>query len=291
MRKNRHLDEGFLTWNGSEHQLHALFEMPINVHHHHPSIRINTTIGSAVHYIDAYLSHENGVLNTKVYRYPNSHDSSLPDIPHVPMCPDSRLLRAALIRAARSCSNVDDFNDEQRRIKLSYDFQGLSNEFVEQCLGQFLNNFGSPSMTLPISDPIDYNSLRNRIVAFVQRQAAWRAQRKISRKHKFIFHYPADWDAAQVSAIRHILEETFEDRSEQTTERPKQEFEMKPDGPPELSTNDFLVDKRPPMRLLKLAKKDQIETSTYHMRSLSLYSLKGNDSNSSSSGRRRRHRK
>jgi hypothetical protein len=181
---------------------------------------------------------------------------------------------------------VDDFNDEQLRIKLSYHFQGLSNAFVEQCLGQFLNQFGSPSVTMPIFDSLDCNSLRNRIVEFAQRQAAWRAQWKISRKHKFIFHYPADWDAAQVSAMRHILEETFEDRSEQTTGQPNQAFEMKPAGPQELSTNDFLVDKRPPMRLLKLAKNDQTETSTYHM--LSLSSLKGHDSSSSSSRRRRR---
>ena len=270
MRKNRHLDEGFLTWNGSEHQLRALIEMPANVRQHHPSIRSNTTIGSTVHFLDAYLSHENGVLSTKVYRYPNIHDNSLPEIPHVPMCPNSHLFRAALIRAARCCSNVNDFNDEQSRIKLSYHFQGISNAFVEQCLGQFLNQFGSPSIVLPISDPIAYQSLRDRIVEFEQRQAAWRAQRRISRRDKFLFYYPADWDAAQVSEMRHLLGKTFGDPSEQTIGQPKQEFEMRPVAPQELSTNDYLVNKRPPMRLLKLAKIDQIESSTYHMLSLSL---------------------
>ena len=280
MRKNRHLDGGFLTWNGSEHQLHALFDMPTNVRQHHPSIRINTNIGSTVPFLDAYLSHENGVLSTKVYRYPNIQDNSLPEIPHVPMCPNSRLLRAALIRAARSCSNVDNFNDEHSRIKLSFDFEGLSNAFVEQCLGEFLNQFGSPSMALPISDPIEYNSLRNRINEFEQRQAAWKAQRKISRKHTFIFQYPADWDAAQVSELRHMLEETFQDRSEQTRGQPNPEFEMEPVAPQQLSTHDFLVDKRPPMRLLKLSKSDQIETSTCHMISLP---QKRHHSNSSSS--------
>ena len=267
--QNRHLDEGFLTWNGSENQLKTLFDMPNDVRQHHPSIRINTTIGSAVHFVDAELSHDNGVLKTKVYHYPNSHDNSLPHIPHVPMCPNSRLLRAALIRAARCCSTMHDFNDEQRRIRLSYHFEGLPNVFVERCLGQFLNKFGSPSMALPISDPIDYISLRNRIIQYEQRQAELRAQRKISQKHKFIFKYPADWDAAQVSQLRRILEETFLDRSEPTAEPPRQEFEMKLVGPQQLSTNDFLVDKRPLMRLLKLARSDQTDTSTYNRTFLS----------------------
>ena len=204
----------------------------------------------------------------RVLASPNIHGNSLPDIPHVPMCPNSRLLHAALIRAARCCSNVYDFNDEDRRTKLTYEFLGLSNAFVEQCLGQFLRQFGSPSMALPISDPIDYNSLRNRIIELEQRRVAWSAQRKISRKHKFIFQYPTDWDAAQVSQLRHILEETFQDRSEQTSGSSNQEFEMKPVGTQQLSTNDFLVDKRPPMHLLKLAKSDQIHTSTYHSMSL-----------------------
>ena len=178
--KNRHLDEGFLTWNGPEDQLRSLFAMPTNVRRHHPSIRINTAIGSALPFVDAYLSHDTGVLNTKVYRYPNTHDDSLPDIPHVPMCPDSRLLRATLIRAARCCSDVHDFNDEARRIKLSFDFQGLSDTYVQQCIRNFLIEFGSHSMALSITDPSDYNSLRNRIIDFAKQKAELRAQRKSS---------------------------------------------------------------------------------------------------------------
>ena len=242
--------------------------MPTDVRQRHPSIRINTTIGSAVHFVDAYLSHDNGVLNTKVYRYPNTHDNSLPDVPHVSMCPDSHLLRAALIRAVRCCSNVQDFNDEQRRIKLSFDFQGLSDASVQQCLRDFLIEFGSPSMALPISDSIDYNSLRNRIIDVAKQKAELRVQRKISRKYKFIFQYSADWDAVQVSSLRDILEATFREHHEKNTGQPKREFLMIQVRPQELSSNDFLIDKRPPLRLLTLANNDQIETSTRNTISL-----------------------
>ena len=241
--------------------------MSTNVHHH-PSIRINTTIGSAVHFVDAYLSHDNGVLHTKVYRYPNTHDNSLPDVPHVPMCPNSRLLRAALIRAARCCSDVHDFNDEQHRIKLSYHFQGLSDAFVEECLRHFLIEFGSPSLALPISDPIHYNALRNRIIDIQQRKAELGAQRKISRKHKFTFYHQADWNPTQISEIRNLLEKAFQDDPEGNTTEQTQEFEFVPARAPGLSNHDFLVDKRPPMRLLKLAERDQIETSMYNTKSL-----------------------
>ena len=232
--------------------------MPTNVHHHHRSIRINTTIGSAVHFVDAYLSHDNGVLNTKVYRYPNTHDDSLPDIPHVPMCPDSRLLRAALIRAARCCSDVQDFNDETRRIKLSFDLQDLSDASVQQCIRNFLIEFGSHSMALSVADPSDYNSLRNRIIDFGKQKAELRAQRKSSQKHKLTFQYPADWDVIQISSSRDIFEETFREHYEENKSHPKREFVMIRVRPQELSSNDFLVDKRPPLRLLTLANSNLI---------------------------------
>lgn len=135
-------------------------------------------------------------------------------------------------------------------------------------------------MTLSIADPIDYTSLRNRINEFEKRQAELRAQRKISRKQKFIFHYPSDWDGAQVSQLRKILEEIFRDRSEQNSGTPNQDFVLKPAGPQDLSTNDFLVDKRPPMRLLQLAKSDQVETSTYEKQNLSLLEKKFSNSSS-----------
>ncbi len=59
------VDEEFVTWNGSKNQLHSLFNMKCN-RHHHPSIRIKTSIGSNIHFIDANLSHKNEILYTKV---------------------------------------------------------------------------------------------------------------------------------------------------------------------------------------------------------------------------------
>jgi hypothetical protein len=265
MRKHRYLDEGFLTWNGSENQLRSLFDMSTNVHHHHHAMRINTTIGSTVHFVDACLSHDHGELTTKVYHHPNTHNNALPEVPHVPMCPNSHLLRAALIRAARCCSNVRDYNDEQRRIQLSYHFEGSSHAFVEEFLQGFLMEFGSSSMVVPVSDPADYNSFRRRIIDFEQRKAELKAQRTISRKHKLTFQYPIDSDATIVSELQHILEATFRKDDKQRTGQPKQEFEMIPVHAQDLSSNDFLVDKRPPIRLLTLAERDQIDTSKYQM--------------------------
>jgi hypothetical protein len=261
--KNRHLDEGFLTWNGSETQLRSLFDMSTNVHHH--AMRINATIESTVHFVDACLSHDHGELTTTVYHHPNTHNNTLPDVPHVPMCPNSHLLRAALIRAARCCSNLREYNDEQSRIQLSYHVEGFAHAFVEEFLQRFLVEFGSSSMVGPISDPADYNSFRRRIIDFEQRKAELKAQRTISRKHKLTFHYPIDWDVTKVSKLQHILEAIFRKDDEQSTGQPKQEFEMIPARAQDLSANDFLVDKRPPIRLLTLAQRDQIDTSKYQM--------------------------
>ena len=117
-------------------------------------------------------------------------------------------------------------------------------------------------MALHISNPSDYHSLRNRIIDDAKQKARLRVQRKLSRTHKFTFQYPADWDAIQVSGLRQILEETFQEHHEENTGQPKREFVMIKVRPQELSSSDFLVDKRPSMRLLTLAKNDQIETSS-----------------------------
>jgi hypothetical protein len=225
--------------------------------HHHPSIRINTTIGSTVHFVDAYLSHENGLLHTKVYRYPNTNENTLPDVPHIPMCPDSILLRAALIRAARCCSNLNDFNDEQNRIKLSYNFHGLSTPFVEQHMQQFFTEFGTPSVVLSISDLVDYNNLRHRVIESEQQKTELKKQRKIERKHKFILKYSADLDANQLVFVKRVLADVSQEYSEHQSEGNEMKFEMVPVRPIGLSFNDFLVDKRPPLRLLTLSENDK----------------------------------
>jgi hypothetical protein len=262
MYKNRYLDEGFLTWNGSENQLRLLFDMTANKHHH-PSIRINTTIGSTVHFVDAYLSHDNGLLYTKVYRYPNINENRLPDVPHIPTCPDSILLRAALIRAARCSSNVNDFNDEQNQIKLSYNFHGLSTTFVEKQMQQFFTEFGTPSVVLSLSDPVDYNNLRHRVIEYEQQMAELKKQRKIERKDKLIFKYQVDLGATEVALLKTIVDDVLKEYSEHQSEGNDIKFEMVPVCPIGLTSNDFLVDKRPPLRLLTLSESDKEEVSKW----------------------------
>ncbi len=122
--------------------------------------------------------------------------------------------------------------------------------------------FDSLSTVLLISDPSHYKNLRCRIIEFERGRAALRAQKQHSNRNKLTFQYPTDWDTAQVSQIREILDQTSRKHHEQNPGQTECDFVMVPVHPQQLSSNDFLVDKRPQLRLLTLAEEDQVGTGT-----------------------------
>jgi hypothetical protein len=98
------------------------------------NIEIECTINTTVNYLDVTISNEHGHL-TCVYHKPTADPYYLPYISDHPHTYHRNIPYNALIRAARLCSNVHDFNLERIRIDVSlllsqYPRAFISNQFL-----------------------------------------------------------------------------------------------------------------------------------------------------------------
>jgi hypothetical protein len=83
------------------------------------NIEIECTIDISVNYLDVTIKNENGKLRTLVYRKPTAEPYYLPYTSDHPHKYHRNISYSALIRAARLCSHVHDFNIERLRIEMS----------------------------------------------------------------------------------------------------------------------------------------------------------------------------
>ena len=102
------------------------------------NIQIDVTINTSVNYLDILISNENGQLRTCVYHKPTAEPYYLPYRSDHPRKYHRNIPYSALIRAARLCSNVHDFNTERLRIELSLLLGEYSPKFITE---QFLRFF------------------------------------------------------------------------------------------------------------------------------------------------------
>jgi hypothetical protein len=99
------------------------------------NIEIECTIGTSCNYLDVTIKNDNGQLRTLVYHKPTAEPYYLPYTSDHPHRYHRNIPYSALIRAARLCSHVDDFNFERLRIQTSlllgqYSSKLISNQFL-----------------------------------------------------------------------------------------------------------------------------------------------------------------
>ncbi|CAF4242382.1 unnamed protein product [Rotaria sp. Silwood2] len=253
----RHVDEAFFTWSGSERQLQKLFDVEIN---HHSSTHLKPTISKMIHFDDVYISHNNGQLQTKVYHYPFLNQIALlKNISYIPICSNPKLrIRKAFIRAVRCCLNRKDFIDEYNHIEWYYYSHGFSTLFIQQNTQQFFLDIGLPSLSMPLSEPNDYENLRHHIIEYEQHKSELIKQRKMNSKNTFNLYYSTDMDTDTLDQIKRVLKDDSKKTSEHSTDTDEIPFKYKliPYEPIPLSADDYLIDKRPPLRLLTLSESD-----------------------------------
>lgn len=99
------------------------------------NIEIEVVIGTAINYLDVMLTNENEQLKTNVYHKPTAEPYYLPYRSDHPHRYHRNIPYSAILRAARICSNIDDFNQERLRIEVTlllnnYPPQMISKEFL-----------------------------------------------------------------------------------------------------------------------------------------------------------------
>ena len=99
------------------------------------NIEIETNISSSVNYLEVTITNDNGQLRTKVYHKPTAEPYYLPYTSDHPHRYHRNIPYSALLRAARFCFDVDDFNQERHRLDVSlllsdYPPKMITNEFL-----------------------------------------------------------------------------------------------------------------------------------------------------------------
>ena len=82
------------------------------------TIQIDPAIGTAAHFLDVTITNENGRLRTPIYHKPTTEPYILSYTSDHSRHIHRNIPYAALLRAARICSNVNDFESECTRIDM-----------------------------------------------------------------------------------------------------------------------------------------------------------------------------
>ena len=176
------------------------------LNYQHPDIQITTSIGTHVHFLNAYIENRNGILYTRVYHDPFKQPFLLPYVTGHPRLAHRQWFRFALIRASQYCSSWDDFNEERIYIELTFLANGYSLTFVEDFIRQFFERF-HPIETRNTLNRWTYPAFRTRLRRYLDEQKAQlKEQQQLHENHQWIeLHYLFDWGS------RCVFNDTFYD--------------------------------------------------------------------------------
>ena len=113
---HRYIDDLFMTNNQTTEEINLVLGVAQNKD---VNIEIETNMSSSVNYLDVTITTENGQLRTKIYHKPTAEPYYLPYTSDHPHRYHRNIPYSALMRAARLCSHVEDFNQERLRIEMS----------------------------------------------------------------------------------------------------------------------------------------------------------------------------
>ncbi|CAF1391421.1 unnamed protein product [Rotaria sp. Silwood1] len=118
----RYIDDVFMTTNLSLDQI----KIRLNIaDEQDENIRITHTIGSTVEFLDVLVENNHGQLKTSVFHKPAAEPYILPFLSDHPRHIHRSTAKSQLLRAARLCSHVEDFDRE----RLNIEFTLLLNDY------------------------------------------------------------------------------------------------------------------------------------------------------------------
>ena len=200
---HRYKDQIFFTWNKSRDTLSTILQI---VKTQRPNVHFRTTIGTSVHFLDAYIENRNGQVHSRVYHDPRLQRYTLPYVVGHAKLEHSNWLRSALIRAACYCSSVEDFQQERIYLELTFLVNGYSFLFVESHVQHFFDYFEASSRRYE-SDQAQYHSFRHLWFDFVDMQhtRADQLQTLDDKNHVIRFSYLYEY-GARCEFNRHFRE-------------------------------------------------------------------------------------
>ena len=127
------------------------------------NIRIKYEIQSCVEFLDVVIQNDNGQLTTSVFRKPTAEPYILPYKLDHPYHVHRNISYAALLRAARICSNVHDFTIERIRIDMSLLLNDYPSAFITKHLRRFFDQCNAQSVLSQLHEQC-YHDLHEKLL-------------------------------------------------------------------------------------------------------------------------------
>ncbi|CAF4187611.1 unnamed protein product [Rotaria magnacalcarata] len=162
----RYIDDIFMTTNMKIDEITTLID---KVQHKDPNIKIIPTTAEMVHFLDVAIMNDNGHLRTFIYHKPSADPYYLPYTSDHPHRVHRNIPYIALLRAARFCSNLNDFHLERIRIELAL----LLNQYPPQLLSNQFHRFfqmNKADLLIKTFDEQAYNQLHQRLLYSQKKQ-------------------------------------------------------------------------------------------------------------------------
>ncbi|CAF1184049.1 unnamed protein product [Didymodactylos carnosus] len=153
-------DDLFMTTNQAIDEINQILEA---LQKKDINIQIKYTIDTSVNDLNVNIMNQNGQLITSIFHKPTTEPHILPYTSDHPRHIHRNIPYAALLRAARICSNVDNFNSEIVRIEMSLLLNHYPPNYLSKHFDRFLrlNNAINVFNTL---DPHAYKDLHHKLL-------------------------------------------------------------------------------------------------------------------------------
>jgi hypothetical protein len=133
-----YIDDVFMTTNLTAAQIKAVLK--------DPNIQISYKIHSQVDFLDVVVANNNGQLITSIFHKPAAEPYILPYTSDHPRHVHRNVPYAALLHAARICSNVHDFEMERIHIDMKLLLNDYPPHFITKCFLRFFEH----NNTIPV---------------------------------------------------------------------------------------------------------------------------------------------
>ena len=183
----------FCTWNDDKENLQQLLkfmraDLPA-------PLRLGSSIGSSVNFLRCTVENRNGQLHTGVLQRTHRQPFLLPYGNEHPRLLHRQWFRFLLIRAGQYCTTYDAFEDERRRVELTFLANGYSLEFVEYHVRQFFERFTVDHQRVVRLNDRQFVALRQQLFRHVQQDIRRRDEEHfMADPFRTVFlHYTFDW--------------------------------------------------------------------------------------------------
>ncbi|CAF0820598.1 unnamed protein product [Rotaria sordida] len=130
----RYIGNVFMTTNLSKEEILKELEEIMKTD---PNIKTTITINQSLEYLDASIENNNGNLKTTIYHKSACEPYILPYKSDHPRSIHANIIYTILVRVARICSTVEDFDMELLSVKMILFVNGYPPKFIQHHLKNF----------------------------------------------------------------------------------------------------------------------------------------------------------